>query len=104
VSVAYESDPIRVREVLERAIERLDWRSMSKKPMVFLKEFGGSAVNYDVDVWLDDANDSRRRASDLHEIVWRTLNENNIAIAYPQLDLHLDQKGREAMAGKKSSP
>ena len=34
---------------------------------------GDSSVNYDVDVRIDEANDSRHGMSDLHESVWWTL-------------------------------
>jgi small-conductance mechanosensitive channel len=49
-------------------------------------------------VWIDDANESRNRTSDLHEAVWWALKEQSITIAYPQLDLHLGRplEGAEA--------
>lgn len=92
VGVAYESDLELVRKTLEQAIDKLDWRSRAKSPVVYLREFGDSSVKYSVDVWIDDANDSRGRKSDLHEAVWWALKDKDIAIAYPQLDLYLDQK------------
>ena len=65
-------------------------RSTEKPPSVFLEQFGDSSVNYAIDVWIDDANDSRGRNSDLHEATWWALKDNGITIAYPQLDVHLD--------------
>jgi small-conductance mechanosensitive channel len=89
VGVAYESDLELVRKTLESMTDKLKWRSTAMKPEVFLETFGGSSVNYSVDVWIDDANDSRNRSSDLHEAVWRSLKEAGIVIAFPQLDLHV---------------
>jgi potassium efflux system protein len=91
VSVAYESDLAVVRKTLEETVDKIPWRSKTSSPAVYLREFGDSSVNYDVDVWLDDVKESRRRKSDLHELVWQALKEKDITIAYPQLDLHLDQ-------------
>lgn len=104
VGVAYESDLALVRETLEQAIDQLEWRSTAKNPEVYLREFGDSSVNYDVDVWIDEANDSRARLSDLHESVWRALKEKGITIAFPQLDLHLDQNVVDAVARQNWRP
>lgn len=90
VGVAYESDLDVVRKTLEDAIDKLDWRSTAKSAAVYLREFGNSSVNYDVDVWIDDVDESRRRKSELHELIWNALKEKNVTIAYPQLDVHLD--------------
>ncbi len=101
VGVAYESDLELVRKTLEQTIDKLEWRSKAMKPEVFLEKFGSSSVNYSVDVWIDDANDSRSRSSDLHEAVWWGLKEAGIVIAFPQLDVHLDDNVVDAAARKK---
>ena len=90
VRVAYKSDLALVRKTLEETIDRLEWRSQAKNPVVYLAEFGDSSVNYAVDVWIDDANDSRDRRSDLHEAIWWALKEKDITIAFRQIDVHLD--------------
>lgn len=102
VGVSYDSDLKLVRETLEQAIEKLEWRSKIKEPVLYLDEFGDSSINYYADIWIDDANDSRGRKSDLHEAVWWALKDKNITIAYPQVDLHLDQNALDAMANKHS--
>lgn len=90
VGVAYKSDLALVRKTLEETIDQLEWRSQAQNPVVYLAEFGESSVNYAVDVWIDDANDSRGRRSDLHEAIWWALKEKNITIAFQQIDVHLD--------------
>ena len=101
VGVAYESDLAVVRKTLEETVGKIAWRSTTNSPAVYLREFGNSSVNYDIDVWLDDASESRRRRSDLHELIWQALKEKDITIAYPQLDLHLDSDVMEAMGKRK---
>jgi small-conductance mechanosensitive channel len=98
VGVSYESDLALVRTTLQDTIEKLEWRSQAMRPDVLLEDFGSSSVNYAVEVWIDDANDSRRRNSDLHETVWWALKDKGITIAYPQLDVHLDQNVVDAVA------
>ena len=91
VGVSYESDLDLVRKTLEKAVASLEWSSSVIKPAVYLHEFGNSSVLYDVYVWIDDVSEAFIRKSDLHEFVWRALKDAGITIAYPQLDLHLDQ-------------
>ncbi len=97
VGVEYESDLDMVRETLEEVVEKTEWRSAAKKPAVYLRDFGDSSVIYAVDIWIDDANESRGRKSELRELIWKGLKEKGIAIAYPQLDLHLDSNVIEAV-------
>ncbi len=92
------SDLALVRKTLEETVDKLEWRCSAKNPTVYLREFGDSSVNYDIDVWIDDANDSRGRKSDIHEAIWRALKDSGITIAFPQLDVHLDGKVGDAVA------
>ena len=93
VRVSYDSDLDLVRATLEKMASSLEWRSKEKDPSVYLREFAESSANYDVTVWIDDADQSRGRRSDLHEAVWRAFQEAKIKIAYPQLEMHLDSVG-----------
>ena len=81
VGVAYESDLAVVRKSLEETVDNIPWRSTANSPEVYLREFGDSSVNYVIDVWLDDATESDRRRSDLHELIWQALKEKDITIA-----------------------
>lgn len=94
VGVAYESDLNLVRSVLEKAISELNWISSEIEPAVFLDEFGDSSINYSIAVWIDDVSNSRQRGSDLHEAIWQALKDNEIIVAFPQLDVHLDGPAR----------
>ena len=100
VGVSYDSDLKLVREVLEQTIDKLEWRSNVKKPILYLEEFGDSSVNYSIKIWINEARESRRRKSELLEAVWWALKDRDITIAYPQMDLHLDQKVLDVMAKK----
>ena len=102
VGVSYDSDLKLVRETIEQTIDKLEWRSNEKKPSLYLDAFGDSSVNYSVEVWIDEASDSRTRRSDTHEAVWWALKDKDITIAYPQMDLHLDPNVLDAMANKHS--
>ena len=100
VGVAYESDLALVRKTLEEAIDHLEWRSKLRNSKVYLREFGDLSVNYDIKVWIDDANESIGRKSDLNEAVWWALKGQGITIAYPQIDMHLGRNVIDAVARK----
>lgn len=91
VGVAYSSDLKEVREVLESACRQLDWISSQHEPEVLLFGFGDSTVNFKVRVWIENPWDAGTRQGSLHEAIWWGLKEARIEIAYPQLDVHLDE-------------
>lgn len=90
VGVVYGSDMARVREVLETAAARIEWRLDVRDPLVLLTGFGNSSVDFDVSVWIDDPWLAPQRRSQLYDAIWWSLEEAGIVIAFPQLDLHLD--------------
>jgi small-conductance mechanosensitive channel len=62
-----------------------------------MKAFGNSSVDWEVSVWYEDPWNRLRRNSDLHEAIWWALKDAGITIAFPQLDLHLDDEVVDAM-------
>lgn len=100
VGVSYNSDLREVRKALEQAARELDGRVSSLEPRVLLRDFGSSSVNYEVSVWIDNPWRSRARLSALQETIWWALKESGIVIAFPQLDLHLDERIVEALRSR----
>lgn len=90
VGVSYASDLRQVRQILQETADGLDWRFRDKSPVILLTEFGDSSVCFEVSVWIEDPWLSRRGRSDLRESIWWALRGAGITIAFPQLDLHLD--------------
>ncbi len=92
VGVAYESDLHRVRDVLEACTRSLDWRSDQRDPVVLLTLFGSSSVDYEISVWTENPWKSRSDRSRLREAIWWAFQEAGITIAFPQLDVHFDDR------------
>lgn len=99
VGVTYGSDMRRVRDTLERVARELPWRSREREPVVFMKLFGSSSVDFEVSVWFEDPWHRLQRLSDLHEAIWWALKDAKITIAFPQLDVHFDRPGLAALSG-----
>ena len=97
VGVTYGSDMRKVKEVLQKAAEDIPWRVPDKSPVVLLSDFGSSSVDFEVSVWTSDPWKSRWARSDLRTSIWWALKEAGIVIAFPQLDLHLDEPVVESL-------
>ena len=87
VGVAYGTDIKKAKEVIINAISGLDCLDPSKEPKVVLKELGDSALILKVIIWV---NVFTQFADDgeVLEAIYNALNENNIEIPFPQLDIH----------------
>ena len=99
VGVVYGADLRRVFEVLREAAGGLAWKTATREPTVLLTDFGDSAVNFEVSVWIDNPWRMRRFRSELNEAIWWALKQAQITIAFPQLDVHLDPAERPAGGG-----
>lgn len=93
IGISYDSDLALVKKTLKDVIDKLEWKSKAANSTVYLTGFGDSSVNYQIIVWIDDADNSLSAKDALLEAIWRALKHNDIAIAHPQLDVHLDHKG-----------
>ena len=103
VGVTYGSDMARVREVLEKTAYALPWRELSTDPVVLMKQFGSSSVDFDVSVWVEDPFARSLSQSNLNEAIWFALKDARITIAFPQLDVHLDDPALKAFRGSAES-
>jgi small-conductance mechanosensitive channel len=59
--------------------------------VALMAEFGDSSVIFDVSVWVDDPWATLASRSALNERIWWALKEAGITIAFPQMDVHLDE-------------
>ncbi|MBT8404431.1 MAG: mechanosensitive ion channel, partial [Gemmatimonadetes bacterium] len=97
VGVEYSSDMARVMEVLQTMAESQTWRLEGRDPVVLMKEFGASSVDFEVSVWTDDPWLAPRFRSQLMQGIWFALADAGITIAFPQLDVHFDGPVEEAL-------
>jgi small-conductance mechanosensitive channel len=58
------------------------------KHQVHLTEFGDSAWNMQLRVWIPNVKDRYDLRNELNQAIVRKFNENNIEIPFPQRDLH----------------
>jgi len=99
VGVVYSSDMRLVKETLMTAANGLTWRSDKMDPVVIMRAFGSSSVDFEVSVWLEDPWRIGPHISELNEAIWWNLKEAGIVIAFPQLDVHFDEPVVESLQG-----
>lgn len=89
VGVEYGADIDRTREVLEGAVKTMEGVLDEPAPQIFLKELGGSSVDWEVRVWVKTSE-----YWDVHQrgvrAVKKALDEAGLGIPFPQMDVHLD--------------
>lgn len=103
VGVAYGTDTEKVRDVLERvASEHLEV-IQEPPPQVRFVDFGDSSLDFRLLVWLSNAVDEFRLASDLRFAIDRAFRDAGIEIPFPQRDLHV-RSGLDVLERRTEAP
>ncbi|MGK7890426.1 MAG: mechanosensitive ion channel domain-containing protein [Leptolyngbyaceae cyanobacterium] len=89
IGVAYGSDIALVKKALIEAIRRHPEVLMRPKPEVFFQSFGDNSLNFEVMVWTGEPRKQFKVKSDLNYEIEASLRRHNIAIPFPQRDLHV---------------
>jgi potassium efflux system protein len=90
VGVAYGSDVNKVREALIAAGKSHPHVLHDPAPSVFLKQFGDSAIDFELVVWSSEMSHRPSRfRSDLNFAIEEKFREAGIEIPFPQRDLHI---------------
>ncbi|MDX1564542.1 MAG: mechanosensitive ion channel [Phycisphaeraceae bacterium] len=96
VGVAYGSPVERVIELLYQVAEEDSEVLEDPGPIVIFEDFGDSALVFDLYFWTEASvpMQIRKTAGRLRTATDRIFHENNITIAFPQRDIHLDTHHR----------
>ncbi len=90
VGVAYEADIDEARKVLEGVCAAVEGGLSDPAPVVYLKELGGSSVDFALRVWAN-APDYWAVRERLTRDTKKALDAAGIGIPYPQRDVHVPQ-------------
>ena len=89
VCVDYKTDPKIVKSALLQTAQEHPEVLPKPSPDVYLREFGDSAIEFDLMVWIRDPERQLAIRSDLYFRIDESLRDRQISIPYPQRDLHL---------------
>jgi potassium-dependent mechanosensitive channel len=98
VGVAYGSDAKLVTELLRQAATTNESVLTDPPPTVYFKEFGDSALNFELHFWVMQESNTSRVKSEVALGVMELLKQADIEIPFPQRDLRLRAVDREAAA------
>ena len=92
VGVAYGSPVRRVSELIMQAVKENEAILGEPIPKVIFEDFGDSALVFDVYFWVNATaeRDLREIRSEVRFRIVDLFDENDIVIAFPQRDLHVD--------------
>lgn len=102
VGVTYDSNMKLVRQVLEAVGAKVENKALAKPSRVVLVDFADSAVVWELSVWIDRPWDESPLKGEIMEAIWFGLQEADIVIAFPQLDVHFDRDVHQAFASHAS--
>ena len=88
VGVSYDADVRHAKRVLEEIVNNTDLVLDNPEPLVAVHELADSSVNFVVRPWVK-TNDYWPVYFELMENIKIRLDEENIGIPYPQMDLHI---------------
>lgn len=94
LGVAYGSPLRDVTRLLKEAAANHGKVLKEPEPLILFEDFGDDALKFAMEFWVNVSpqTDFRVVASDLRYMLERVLREAGIEIAYPQRDVHLDQR------------
>ncbi len=102
IGVAYGSDVERVREVLLEAVDGEPEVLKEPPPQVLFMVHGESSLDYEVRVFINDANQRFPVVDRVNRAINRALAENGIEIPFPQRDIHIRSTVVDKPAGSAS--
>ena len=89
IGVTYQADTAQVEKILLASAEKQEHVLKTPPPSVYLSEFGDSAMNFTLYVYIDDLNNMLQALSELRMRVKSELDRLGIDIPYPQMTLHM---------------
>jgi len=95
IGVAYGSDPKRVAELFLQAVQSQPGVLEDPLPRVFFEDFGDNALIFDAIFWatVGGERELRQIRSEIRFKIAELFAAENIVIAYPQRDVHIDSLG-----------
>ena len=92
VGVAYGSPTRKVESLIQQAIDESSEIKEKPEPLIVFEDFGDNSLVFDAYIWCEvvGERDLRIVRSNLRHRITELFTENNITIAFPQRDVHLD--------------
>ncbi|MDR0339928.1 MAG: mechanosensitive ion channel [Desulfovibrio sp.] len=99
IGIAYGADTALAAKLLLEAARDQAHVLPFPKPAVFFNNFGDSALDFTLNVFIDDFDNVTSALSELRFTVERLFDQHGVDIPFPQLTLHMQDKAAPALPG-----
>ncbi|MDD1681248.1 MAG: mechanosensitive ion channel family protein [Methanoregula sp.] len=93
VTVAYGTDPVRVKKILQEiahdAIKNTEYFLEDPAPTVFFDEFAASSLNFILKIWMRKYNLPDEAKDAINCRIAERFEKEGIEIPFPQMDIHM---------------
>ena len=101
IGIAYDADMVQAKALIIKAAQSADWILTQPAPKVVVRDFGESAVDLQLRVWIKDARKRMDTISYITDTVKTLFDENGIEIPFPKRDISIVD--RQAGSQKKDA-
>lgn len=92
VGIAYGSDVALAEQLMLRAAQEHERVHADPPPSVWLHAFGDSAIQFEIQLWIDDPEAGVGNIrSDVLKRIWQLFGEHGVHLPFPQRDLHIKE-------------
>jgi small-conductance mechanosensitive channel/CRP-like cAMP-binding protein len=95
VTLDYAAPPTRAKNVLLHAVSNARGVAPEPKPRVFLKNFGDSGVDYEIQFWLDNPDKFYEVSDAIRTNIWYSLRRHGIRIPFPTRTVQLERASHD---------
>ncbi len=95
ISLDYAAPPNRVKDVLRHAVANARGVLPEPKPQIYLKNFGDSAIEYEIRFWLEEYDLFNEVSDAIRTNVWYALRRHGIKIPYPVRTVQVERPTRD---------
>ncbi|HPE30525.1 MAG TPA: mechanosensitive ion channel [Parvularculaceae bacterium] len=89
IGVSYNSDPVKVREILLKCAKDHPLIVGYPEPFIVWHDFGSSSLDFDLRAYLRDIGDGLTVKTELRYAIFKAFKEAGIEIPFPQQDVHI---------------
>lgn len=90
----YSDSPAKTIHVVREAVREADNVSPKIRPIVRIKDFGDSSVDYEVKYWLTDYTKFSDTDALVRQRIWYAFRRAGLNFAFPTRTLYVDRKGK----------
>lgn len=97
---AYTDSPVKVIHAVREAVRECDNVIRYMSPVVRIRDFGQSTVDYEVKYWLVDYSRYNDTDALVRQRIWYAFRRNGLTFAFPTRTIHIEQPAAEDGDGR----